>query len=186
MITSNGSTMKWKEVLKEHFEKQIKIKEYIKNYYANENLDADTVGIHIGIFTEPFLSLLIAGEKTMESRFSINRIAPFQKVKQGDIVYIKKSGGMVCGYFIVGKSQYVSMPSRTKLVELKNKFSKSICSDSVENFWESKQNAQFISLLSIKLIHTINPLEIDKRDRTAWVTIRSSTNLTENNTIWKS
>lgn len=32
--------------------------------------------IHLGVFSEPYLTYMLKGEKTIESRFSKNRIAP--------------------------------------------------------------------------------------------------------------
>ena len=46
-------------------------------------------GIHLAIFVEPYLTYVLDGKKTVESRFSINRSPPYKKVKSGDIVFVK-------------------------------------------------------------------------------------------------
>src|SRR3954453_16131391 len=54
-------------------------------------------GIHLAVFLEPFLGYVLNGSKTVESRFSVNRCAPFGKVHQGDVVLLKRSGRPVVG-----------------------------------------------------------------------------------------
>ena len=35
--------------------------------------------LHLGIFTEPYLTYMLDGKKTIESRFSKNKIAPYNQ-----------------------------------------------------------------------------------------------------------
>ena len=56
---------------------------------------------HLAIFTTGWINLILDGSKTIESRFSKVRCAPFGKVHAGDIVYMKESGGLVKGMFSV-------------------------------------------------------------------------------------
>ena len=167
MTTSNGSTMKWKEQLINLFiNKKIKIKRDAKS----ENT---SFGIHLAIFTEPFLSLLFEGKKTMESRFSINKIRPYQNVSEGDIIFIKKSGGPVCGYFVAGKVFYF-LNSKKNIDEIKVKYSNQICTGYVNRFWEERKNSKYITLIEITDLIQLNPINIEKKDRTAWVIIRNA------------
>jgi hypothetical protein len=56
-----------------------------------------TCGIHLAVLVEPYLSLILEGKKTIESRFSVNRHAPFEQVGKGDIIILKKSSGPIVG-----------------------------------------------------------------------------------------
>ena len=49
------------------------------------------------MFVQPFLGYVLDGSKTVESRFSVKRCAPFEKVSQGDVVLLKGAGGPVVG-----------------------------------------------------------------------------------------
>src|SRR3954453_18143184 len=51
--------------------------------------------VHLAVFVEPFLSFLLEGRKTIESRFSVNRCPPYRSVQTGDLVFIKQSGGAI-------------------------------------------------------------------------------------------
>lgn len=178
--TSNGSTTKWKEKLIKMLENQIFVDAKAADFYKVHKINKTQIGIHLAIFTEPFLSLLLKGEKSIESRFSINKVPPFEKVSEGDIVFVKKSGGEVIGYFIAGKASYYSAPNEAKLEHIKKNFSKAIGTHCVNGFWESRHHAKHISLIEVKFITKLKPLKIDKRDRTAWSIVRLNPNLNQN------
>ena len=53
---------------------------------------AEPIGLHIAVFAEPFISLVLEGRKTIESRFGRTRCAPFDQVRAGDIIMMAASG----------------------------------------------------------------------------------------------
>lgn len=57
--------------------------------------------IHLGVFSYPYLTYMLEGKKTIESRFSKNKVAPYNQITDDDIVIIKKSSGDVLGYFTI-------------------------------------------------------------------------------------
>jgi hypothetical protein len=63
-------------------------------------------GIHLAVFVEPYLSFVLEGKKTVESRFSLNRHAPYEQVRDGDLLVLKKSGGPICGVCRVSNVWY--------------------------------------------------------------------------------
>lgn len=50
---------------------------------------------HIAIFRQPFFDMVLCGEKTIESRWSKNKIAPYHRVNIGDDILLKLSGSPV-------------------------------------------------------------------------------------------
>ena len=89
---------------------------------------------HLAIFQQPFLELILAGKKTIESRFSQKKISPYGQINVGDVVLMKKSGGNVLGEFTVKNVLEFEKISRTKLQEIKEKYSKEICSEADQYF----------------------------------------------------
>ncbi len=69
---------------------------------ALSRLARGEAGLHLAVLTEPFCSLLLDGAKTIESRFSRVRCAPYGTLAEGDIVVVKKTGGPVTGAFQAG------------------------------------------------------------------------------------
>ena len=58
---------------------------------------------HLAILAPGWTDLILDGSKTIESRFTKVRCAPFGKVHEDDVVYLKESGGLVKGMFTVAK-----------------------------------------------------------------------------------
>lgn len=47
---------------------------------------------HIAILRQPFFNMVLSGEKTIESRWSIHKVAPYGKVGVGDEILLKETG----------------------------------------------------------------------------------------------
>ena len=86
------------------------------------------IGLHLAIFVEPFLGAVIEGRKTIESRFAKNRCAPYLRIGEGDIVFLKKSGGTVLGVAKVGIPQFHELDALT-LSEIRDRHASEICAE---------------------------------------------------------
>ncbi len=128
------------------------------------------IGLHLAIFAEPFLSLVLCGEKTVESRFSQNRCAPFNAVDDGDIVLMKAVGGPIRGLAIVKQTWYFYLVFQP-LDQIRATFGAEICAG--DEFWHSRRDAAFVTLMKLAEPIEIAPLRCDKRDRRGWVALRS-------------
>ena len=60
--------------------------------YLEKLSDSEPIpfSVHLAILLEPYLQYILDGTKTVESRFSKNRIAPYNMVEPGDVVLLKK------------------------------------------------------------------------------------------------
>ena len=58
---------------------------------------------HLAILAPGWIEPILHGSKTIESRFTKVRCAPYGKIHAGDLVYMKESGGPVKGQFTVAK-----------------------------------------------------------------------------------
>lgn len=58
---------------------------------------------HLAIMRKSAIEAILSGVKTVETRFSKNKIAPFGVVSAGDLVYIKPPGEEIVGQFRVKK-----------------------------------------------------------------------------------
>lgn len=75
-------------------------------------------------------------KKTIESRFSRNKIAPYEKITKEDIVLVKKSGGNIVAYFTIKEVLFFDLQN-ISIDVIKNKYNKELCVDDV--FWEKKK-----------------------------------------------
>jgi hypothetical protein len=137
-----------------------------------DSLNTKNTNIHLGIFVEPYLTYVLNGKKIWESRFSVNKCAPYKNVVKGDILFIKKSGGLILGVCEIDEVLYFQLDKKS-FRNLKENYSKLLC---IEDplFWEIKKNASYATLMKLNSVIKINPIEYAKKDRRGWVLIKNS------------
>lgn len=140
------------------------------DYLAHAAAPPNRVGLHLAIFAEPFLSLVLAGRKTVETRLSRNRCAPFGEVGEGDVILIKEVAGPIRGVGLAKTAWFFDL-ALEPLDRLKERFGAGICAG--EDFWHARRGAAYATLIELAEAATIDPLSCDKRDRRGWVTLRS-------------
>ncbi len=135
---------------------------------------------HLAIFTGPFIDLILEGKKTIESRFSKVRCAPYGAVKEGDIVLMKKPGGLVLGEFTVSRVETFNNLNETSLQEMAEKYGKELCADADKNFWERRRDSRYATFMYVsKPIRYDKPFSYPKRDKRGWVVIESASAATQ-------
>ena len=144
----------------ENLEEQISIKELTK---------IKNTSLHLGIFTEPYLTYMLEGKKTIESRFSKNKILPYNQISKDDIVIVKKSSGNVVAYFTIKEALFFNL-NETSIDEIKTKYNKQLCVD--ESFWGSKSNSNYATLIIIDGIVKLSPFHIDKKGMQTWIKLK--------------
>ena len=107
---------------------------------------------------------MINGQKTIESRFSKNKIIPYQKINKNDIVLIKKSGEPIIGYFTIQKILFFNL-KETSIEKLKEKYQKCV----QEIFWQEKKLSNYATLIKIEKIHLLKPFFISKKGMQSWI-----------------
>jgi len=138
----------------------------LRDTYFGEGADR---GVHLAVMREPYLSFLIGGSKTIESRFSVNRVDPFGRVHVGDLVLLK--AGPVMGAFIVEQVDFKEI-APGQLDEVRDQFNDRILADS--EFWDAKAGARFASLMKVRSVRSIPEFAVSKRDMRGWVVLRAS------------
>jgi len=140
------------------------------NYLSLAYQPASRVGIHLAIFAEPFKSQVLSGEKTIESRFSRNRCAPYGEVGAGDIILIKEVAGPICGIARARRIWCYDLANEP-LHRIRDRFGNGIAAD--EAFWATRAEALYATLIELDSPARIAPVACDKRDRRGWVSLRS-------------
>lgn len=114
------------------------------------------------------------GAKTIESRFSLEPIAPFKMICPGDLVVLKRAGGSVIGIGHVSDVEYVRR-SDSSWNNIRQNYAKGLCVAD-DGFWERASHAWFASFIWFDHLKRLSEIECDKHDRRGWVVIRSATN----------
>lgn len=130
--------------------------------------------IHLAVFVEPFLQFVLDRKKTVESRFSINRCAPYKVVQSGDLILIKRSGGPIVAVAETSRAWFYELDGQA-LSSIKAKFGSVLCIED-PSFWDSKTNSCYGTLIQLGRVEPISPVSCLKRDRRGWVVVRESQN----------
>jgi hypothetical protein len=142
---------------------------------ALEPLGRWPFAVHLAIFVEPFLSYVLTGRKSVESRFSTMRCAPFGRVAVGDIILLKAASGPVKGVCEVADAWYFDLRS-VPLRNLRERFSEAICATD-DDFWRSREKCEYATLLKLRSVREVSPMPCPKRDRRGWVILHGERQL---------
>ena len=140
------------------------------DYFDSEEFR--TGAVHLGVFVEPYIQYILEGKKTIESRFSINRTAPYQRVRSGDLLLLKRSGGPIIGMCLISHAWFYEL-EESSWREIKREYREQLCAQDPQ-FWRDRSAASFASLMRIHNAQQINPMRFSKRDRRGWVVLRSN------------
>ena len=138
-------------------------------YLADAGRPESPIGIHVAIFSEPFLSFVLSGKKTIESRFSRNRCSPYGEIGDGDIILLKQVAGPICGVTLAKRAWHYDLAIEP-LSRIRDRFGAEIRADN--EFWASHADALYATLIALSATTSIAPVRCNKRDRRGWVTIR--------------
>ena len=130
---------------------------------ALRSLAGGLTSLHLALLTEPFLSLLMNGTKTIESRFSRVRCAPYGCLARGDVIAVKKTGGPVLGAFIAGPVTSHQL-TRARVTELRERFAAQLCA-SDDGFWEQRSGCAYATLVAVEHVRHLPGITFPKKDR---------------------
>lgn len=145
--------------------------EYWQSYFGSLAFEQPAeVATHLAVFVEPYLQYLLDGQKTVESRFSINRRPPYHRVSVGDVLLLKRTGGPVVGISQVSQVWFYRLDPDS-FCELRSEFAAALCAQDPE-FWAKRSGASFATLMRLENVRRIEPIHVKKRDRRGWVVVR--------------
>ncbi len=107
---------------------------------------------------------ILSGEKTIESRWYKNKIAPWNRVEPGDTIYFKNSGEEIKVKAQVTKVEQFRIESKKQAFEIMKKYSKQILGSanipkSVNNYISGKN---YTILVHFNKVEKVTPFNIDK------------------------
>lgn len=139
----------------------------LKQQLTNKELEEITKhNLHLGIFSKAYLASILNGEKTIESRFSKNKILPYNKIKKDDIVFMKKSSGDIIAYFTIKEVLFFDLKVHS-IEKIKKQYNDQLCVD--DTFWEIKKNSNYATLIFIDKVIKLKPFHIAKKGMQTWI-----------------
>ena len=129
---------------------------------------------HLAILSHGWIELILDGKKTIESRFTKVRCAPFGKVHKGDVVYLKESSGLVKGMFTVAKVETFEGLDQSDILELYQRYGKAIFYQSFTPYFPPYKwlDSKYATLIHVSdPIAFENPFTYRQKGRSAWLVL---------------
>lgn len=139
---------------------------------------------HLAILSPGWTELILEGSKTIESRFTKVRCTPFGKVHEGDIVYLKESGGLVKGMFRAAAVETYENLTDAQICDLFYKEYREQIFSSLSALMR-RPPEKWLTAKHATLIHISDPVAFEvpfpfpKRDPRAWVVLDQPLHNTE-------
>lgn len=140
--------------------------------FWRSRLQSSNIKIHLSVFNPPYLDYILEGRKTVESRFSVVRCAPYGRVDEGDLLLLKQSSGPIVGVCMVDRVWSYELDPST-FDEIRDTFAETLCAEDPD-FWNTRQGAQYATLMRVSHATAIEPIACEKRDRRGWVILGST------------
>lgn len=124
---------------------------------------------HLVILKKSYLDAILAGRKTVESRFYQTNQKWLSQINPGDKLFLKVTSGPVLATATVAKVKTYDNLNTAQIEQIKAKHNKQILGD--ELYWRQKSNSSFGLLCRLKDVSPINPRFIRKFDWRTWVVL---------------
>lgn len=125
---------------------------------------------HIAILRQPFFNMVLSGEKTIESRWSMNKTAPYNKVSVGDEILLKETGKDVTATAKVKEVKYFELTPQ--LVEdIRIKYGKAIGTDKFED-WQTTLYKKYCTLIWLEDVKKVSPIKVPRSNGAGWIVVK--------------
>jgi len=130
---------------------------------------------HVAILKKEWklIDKILAGTKTIESRWYKSKSTPWNRIKAGEKVYFKNSGEPVSVKAEVAKVLQFDLKN-SKVKDILEKHGKAICIDDIPSSRSRLKDKKYCVLVFLKNVQKIMPFNIDKTGfglMAAWLTV---------------
>ncbi|GJQ28550.1 MAG: hypothetical protein HBSAPP03_04340 [Phycisphaerae bacterium] len=109
---------------------------------------------HVAIVSRACLANILAGRKTIESRLSLSRVAPYGQITAGDTIYFKASGGAFGAKAVADGVTTITGLRPAAVRHLRRTYEHAILGGTA--YWKSKSRAKFATLIHLANITPVS------------------------------
>lgn len=125
---------------------------------------------HIAILKQPFFDMVLSGEKTIESRWSMVKVAPYKKVSVVDKILLKETGKDVTATANVKKVQFYELTPEI-VEDIRMKYGKQIGTDKFED-WKSTLQKKYCTLIWLDEVTPVAPIKVKRSNGAGWIVLK--------------
>jgi hypothetical protein len=129
---------------------------------------------HVAILKDPFFSLILSGEKTIESRWYKTRRVPYNNIRRREVVYLKKSGCKVSAKARASHVLFFDSLDEKKIAAIIDKYGDKIKLQQKDV--TKYAGLRYCTLIFLEDVQKIEPFAIDKKgfgNMSAWISVSS-------------
>lgn len=122
---------------------------------------------HIAILRQPFYDLILSQKKTIESRWSNHKIAPYNQIEKGDTLLLKITGQPVTATAKVGKVQFFELTPEIA-DSIKERYGKEIGTDYFTD-WDIYRHKRYLTLIWLEEVKQCAPTPVPNSHGAGWI-----------------
>lgn len=122
------------------------------------------------------LQSILEGTKTIESRWYVNKIAPWNKIEKNDIVYFKETGKLITAKAEVEKVLQFEKLNKEMIESIVQQYGKRIAPNTSKEEWKewakNLSRKRYCILVFLKKVEKVAPFRFDKTgfgNSCAWI-----------------
>lgn len=124
------------------------------------------------------LDRILSGQKQIESRWYVNKITPWNRIKTNDVIFFKESGDQVKAKATVKKVLQFDSLDRNKISNIIDNYGKQIAfrETNKDKLIDSHLKKNYCILIFLENVEKIKPFNINKEGyglMSAWITLDS-------------
>ncbi|MEM8737392.1 MAG: hypothetical protein AAGG38_02800 [Planctomycetota bacterium] len=131
--------------------------------------------IHVAVLQREYLRMILAGQKTVESRLAKVRCPPFGAVTAGERLFFKASGGSFMATALADEVHDHAHQTPTQLDALRTRWNPAVCG--TDEYWNQRRDRPFATFIRLR---GVEPLDCGPRYKTqnmrAWYTLTDTAN----------
>ncbi len=109
--------------------------------------------IHVAILIPGYIDAILDRQKTIESRLTKTAQPPFGKIKAGERLYLKATGGPFMATAVAGTVQSFDGLTPERIDKLREQHNHQIGGD--DAFWRAKRDSLFATLIELAEVEPI-------------------------------
>jgi len=117
--------------------------------------------------------MMFSGEKTVDIKLSDRKIPPYNKIRNGDMLYIKESSGPVIGRILIPKVTYYEIFDPMQILGILLTIQDQVGLDDKEHvtrMFERVAGKRYVTLFELSEPEPLEiPIYIEKYDRRVWI-----------------
>ena len=114
--------------------------------------------------------MVLNGEKTIESRWSMHKVAPYNKVSVGDKILLKETGKDVTATAKVKDVRYYELTPQI-VEDIKIKYGKEIETEKFED-WQTTLQKKYCTLIWLDDVKKIKPIKVQRSNGAGWIALK--------------